>query len=883
MMNKAINYLVKAMVDSKTKFKNMFAHVLALFAMVFGSGVLTFTAANAANVANGITDDDNIATAYVFNIAAKTLTLSSQNTGSNDVLTIQTGAITDTAAGAIITAKTLATDDSTLTATVASVVLNNGAGAMTVTDVDTAPGIFTFNVSGVLTTDGTVTVTTLEDTDDENLVFDVGGALTVDGAFVLDAGGAGVTGNIEANLSNASINFNGGLVMHDISTTGLSNVSFDGGAVTTVAGTIDGGADNEGTIHVNTSSNRAVTFTGAIGQTNDVLLIDIDETAIFNEAVSAKGINVVASHDATFKKDVTAGATKFVNAGTISLAGTAAQTVTGAIESGTIDVENTAGTVTFTTALGVATIVTEIEMDANTTSVFNLVVDTTLVDLDGHMTVKENNNTATNFTLADGATLIIDDTIVNGEKVFLGSSSLVAASIVNTGNIKLPSNLSDGQTLEMFETVDNSSGVAAAVAVDTTAVLFDTAIRTYAASVTGTRDITVTVSDRSASAIGTQLGTNKNVGAALLQATIAATSNATLLDTFTNVLNVEGGTFTATTDTDLALQLAPQTETIGGSAVATRAMTGTVQGIVSNRMASLRSGDAFVTGMSAGNGMSANSGFIQAFGSESEQKNTGTTASKIYGYDAETSGVAIGFDGITDSGSTIGLSASYSTTDLDGKGTGKSKNSIDSYTVSVYADKATEVGYIEGSLTYGLNDNTSSRIVNTAGLDRTYAGSYDSEQISLKLGGGIPNEVMDGAFVTPFVSGTATQITTDKYTETSTTATDALRLSIAQDDISSLIGTIGVKAHMITDKGTPMISLSLNNEFGDNTISSQNTYTGGGTAFKTTTDVEELSATLGIGYSFGSDAASLNLNYEANANDDDYLSHYGTVKIIAKF
>ena len=53
-------------------------------------------------------------------------------------------------------------------------------------------------------------------------------------------------------------------------------------------------------------------------------------------------------------------------------------------------------------------------------------------------------------------------------------------------------------------------------------------------------------------------------------------------------------------------------------------MTGTVQGIVSNRMASLRSGDAFVTGMSAGNGMSASSAFIQAFGSEAEQKNDRT-------------------------------------------------------------------------------------------------------------------------------------------------------------------------------------------------------------------------------------------------------------------
>ena len=88
---------------------------------------------------------------------------------------------------------------------------------------------------------------------------------------------------------------------------------------------------------------------------------------------------------------------------------------------------------------------------------------------------------------------------------------------------------------------------------------------------------------------------------------------------------------------------------------------------------------------------------------------------------------------------------------------------------------------------------------------------------------------------------------------------------------------------MVTDNGTPMISLSINNEFGDTTINSTNTYQGGGTAFKTSTDVEELSATLGLGYSFGNDMTSLNINYEANANDDDYLSHYGTVKIVSKF
>ena len=44
-----------------------------------------------------------------------------------------------------------------------------------------------------------------------------------------------------------------------------------------------------------------------------------------------------------------------------------------------------------------------------------------------------------------------------------------------------------------------------------------------------------------------------------------------------------------------------------------------------------------------------------------------------------------------------------------------------------------------------------------------------------------------------------------------------------------------------------MISLAINNEFGDNTINSTNTYQGGGSAFKTSTKVEELSATLGLG------------------------------------
>ena len=350
---------------------------------------------------------------------------------------------------------------------------------------------------------------------------------------------------------------------------------------------------------------------------------------------------------------------------------------------------------------------------------------------------------------------------------------------------------------------------------------------------------------------------------------------------FSNALNANG--FSVIEDTALAKQVAPQTDLISGSSVAAQSVTGSVQGIMSNRMASLRSGDAyFGTGVAAG-GMSAQSGFIQVFGSTAEQESTKVGSGTQAGFDSDSQGVAIGFDGVTDNGMTIGVSVATANTDVDGKGTGKSVNSIDTYSASLYMDTATDNGYFEGSLTYGLNENSTSRKITSAGLNRTLTGSYDSNSISLNLGAGVPNEVGAG-YLTPFGSFTATVMDIDPYTEKSTVTDDALRLKVAQDDVSSMVGTVGLKFHgEMSNGGVPMISLAINNEFGDNTIESTNTFQGGGTAFKTSTAVEELSATLGLGYSYGTDSTSIEFAYEADANDDDYLSHYGSIKIVGKF
>jgi len=797
MMNRAINHLVLAIVDSFKKFKNKLAYYLAIFAMVFGSTFGTFNAAYAAvTTLSGGADATGTANGNDVIMSTHALTITS-TTDALPYLTL--GAITATTGN--LTFATTATVTPT-SFTVGSIVASSTSDVL-VSIVGTSNKAQVVNVTGDLTTGGTLGVTG-----------DAGDAV----ASTLNVGG-----NLSAGVTTLTPG------------TGSAILTLNGSTAQLVTAVINGNAANKGVLNVSNTSG-GVTFNSVIGTSNTLSSINVTTgTATFDAAIGAVASTITGT--ATF------GAASAIPTVTIAAAGT-------------------------TTLTGVLTATTE-------------------AAINGILNVNVASQAITEINLNTGGTIVVGKALTNGLIINTGATQS-AAGFNSGGKMYLPANLTDGQTLIIADSGLIGAGTDAAVV----AVMQDTALSTYSAveSVVseGVEKITITSTNKSAATTASELSVNTQQATALFQArNAAAAANAAATDTSAidgifNALNAQDG-LSATADTDFANQVAPQTDTNSGSTIATRAMTGTVQGIVSNRMASLRSGDAYVTGMSAGNGMSANSGFIQVFGSEAEQKNTGPATAKVYGYDSSTSGLAIGFDGMTETGETIGLSASYSSTDVDGKGTGKSKNAIDSYTVSVYADKATEKGYIEGSLTYGINDNTSSRLVNTAGLSRTYAGNYDSEQISLKVGGGVPNEVKDGTFVTPFASATGTLITTDSYTETSTTASDALRLKIAQDDINSLVGTIGVKAHMITDKGTPMISFAINNEFGDTTINSTNTYTGGGTAFNTSTDVEELSATLGLGYSFGNDVSSVNIDYEANANEDDYLSHYGTVKIISKF
>ena len=833
MIIKTINKLaIESNVLIKKLIKKL-SYYVSIFAIVSAS---TFSAANAVDVGDGATHTSATAADYDFGTAAKDLDV---NTSAS--MTLNIGDITDTAVTGDIDIVTAGDGTPTIadaTLTINSIVMDAGgtAGVMTITDADDQAGFFKTIITNDLTVQGTLTVTTLEDTDNELLNVDVGGDTTITGAVELNAGDSGVTGDILMTLAGDAT-FTGGIDLADISTTGAATLTFDGTAAQSVTGLIDGDAAGEGIVTV--SNAAGVTFNSAIGTTT-VDIVDVS----------------TATALATFKGAV-ATATSAIVTGTATYEST--------LITPTVFVETTG----HAKILGELTASTQLDLAGAGTATIGF----------GH-TTSGSANTVADIDMSATASLILDDTVTDAMFVF-GSTNQDAGGIATGAKIYMPINLTNTQTIKLFSDTDNGGDVDTAV----NAALQDTALMTYA-SVEASQVLTITATATTDAARATSLGITSDQAKAVSQAYLSVINNtnadATAEDAFANAMSGING-MTSTTDTALALQVAPQSDAIAGSTVAARAMTGTVQGIVSNRMASLRSGDAYITGMSAGDGLSANSGFIQAFGSDTTQDNRKKGAATVYGYDAETSGVAIGFDGMTENGSTIGLSASFSSTDVSGKGTGKAINDIDSYTVSVYADKATNNGYIEGSLTYGINDNTASRIVNTAGLNRAYTAAYDSSQLSLKISVGSPTEVSVDTYITPFGSFTSSSISTDSYIEKSVTASDNLRLKVDQDDVSSMVGTLGIKAHKVTDNGTPMISFAVNNEFGDTKIKSTNTYQGGGTAFKTTTDIEALSATLGLGYSFGSEITSLNISYETEWNDEDYTSAYGSIKITSKF
>ena len=408
-------------------------------------------------------------------------------------------------------------------------------------------------------------------------------------------------------------------VFADLTTIKTGQTMTIGGTVADIVytGVVRGDTDASGgignlTINNGAAAADAITFSGDVGIAGEIDMLTLTTEANFSSDVKSDGITIANATTGKFAGNLTIGAADLTLGNATSIAdfnGTTTQTLTGGAAAeeidgtGVINISNTStGGVVFSTHATIDSNTVQLKLAANaraTTSVVSHVVK--------------------DITTLGGSVLVLDDTIATTNTIFTTTDALTEDSVHASSLIKMPSNFDSGETIKLF--VDVLDADVVAITADVNSALVDTGLVNYVATTTDTDDITVTATETTDAGAASTLVVNTNSAISLRQARAAMLASASGIDSLTNILSLENG-ITVADRKKFTEQSAFQEDTIIGSSLATRAMTGTVQGIVSNRMASLRSGDAFVTGMSAGNGMSANSGFIQAFGSEAEQKNT---------------------------------------------------------------------------------------------------------------------------------------------------------------------------------------------------------------------------------------------------------------------
>jgi outer membrane autotransporter protein len=689
---------------------------------------------------------------------------------------------------------------------------------------------------------------------------------------------------------------------------GTATLNLAGAALQTIGGAVTAAADGEGAITLNNTASLGsdVVFSGAIGTSSaalrslvvttgaaefdgnvfiDTITAAAGHTLNFDGDVQANTALTVNNSTTTFAGDVTAGTLfNFAAAGTMTFDGTTAQTITGDLTtnangSGVINVTNTGGLVTFADKIGVTGTGTgTMTLSASTNTLFADTVDVGDLSLAGTsefrgaVTVDSAGTGAGNLTIATGSVITVGTGFASGATVITADGAISDAGTVS---INMPTDLAGGDTLVIF---DAASGTQAATYTANSTGLF-----TYTVAQDNTADtLTVTVVARSAAGVAATLGISTDEGAALASANTAvvAGGDAAALAAVNSALAAGGATARSAAE-----QIAPQADTIGAGSAASVGAGGAVNTAVSNRLASVRSGDQYASatsalGFSAGSGSELQKSFwLKPFMNEIDQ----SSHKGVAGYDGSTYGLATGFDAEVSNNVRLGVSYAYSQTDIDGQGTGKSKVEVDSHQVSLYGDYTTDNFYLEGSVGYSFNEQSSKRTLAFGGINRTASGNTDSDQFMLNVGAGLPVKT-GSAYFTPTVGLSYTNVETDAFTET---GAGNLNLTSTPDDVEMMLGSLGAKIHSNIESGgqtlQPMIRFGISYDFiGDNAATTAQ-YTGGGASFKATgAESVDFSTNGGVGLALISGNQSLSANYDVNKKDD-FIAHSGSIALKSSF
>ena len=296
--------------------------------------------------------------------------------------------------------------------------------------------------------------------------------------------------------------------------------------------------------------------------------------------------------------------------------------------------------------------------------------------------------------------------------------------------------------------------------------------------------------------------------------------------------------------TRVAEQLTPETN--GGATQAATTSQNLVSSVTGSRTSSLR-------GASSGDAFKEAGVWVQSLYSDSTQD----LRDGVAGYNAYSRGIAVGADGKLNDQLTLGLAYSFINTDVNGKSGNKTE--VDSHAFTLYGGYELGNYFVDGSLTYGINDNDSKRQI----ASTQAKASYDSDLLGLNLVGGYTWKINPQVLVEPRLAARYSLVNIDGYREKGSSA--ALKVEDQRYEAIELGAGVRVAGSFNLGAGTlePQVKLMAYHDFAADQASSTSTFLLGNTPFVTTgAKAVRNSYEAGIGTDYKLGAVTLGVNYD---------------------
>lgn len=294
----------------------------------------------------------------------------------------------------------------------------------------------------------------------------------------------------------------------------------------------------------------------------------------------------------------------------------------------------------------------------------------------------------------------------------------------------------------------------------------------------------------------------------------------------------------------LAKQLTPE----ANGAAAQAATSG--QALVSNVTAGRTSA---VRGQSSGDVSLQTGLWIQSLNSDATQG----MRDGIDGYNARSRGMSLGADGKINDQITLGVAYSHLTSDISGKN--GNKTNVDGHAFTMYGGVELGNAFIDGSLTYGVNDNEGKRTI--AGTQAR--ADYDSTLMGVNLTTGYTYQITPQLLAEPQLAVRYSQVNIDGYRETGSTA--ALIVDKQRHEAFEVGAGLRVAGSFALGKGTlePQARVMAFHDFKAEQTSSTSTFVLGNTPFVTSgPSASRKSYEAGVGADYKLGAVTLGLNYD---------------------